>query len=62
MAGSRLRFWLMLTVQVGAFLFAAWQYEWRNAVPFAFFGLLLPLYYLVALRGLIDELHKQAPR
>jgi hypothetical protein len=61
-AGSRLRFWLTLTLQVAAFAFAAWLYEWRTALPFAFFGLIMPLYYLMALRGLLHELHKQAPR
>jgi hypothetical protein len=61
-AGSWLRFWLTLILQVAAFSFAAWQYKWRTALPFAFFGLIMPLCYLMALRGLLDELHKQAPK
>jgi len=29
---------------------------------FAVFGLILPLYYLIALRGVVHELHKKQER
>ena len=58
-AGSQLRFWSMLILQIAAFVFIAWQNEWRHIWAFAFLGLLMPFYYLMALRGLLDELHKR---
>ena len=39
--------------------FAAWRYDWRNFSAFAFPGLVTPLYYLIALRGLLNERHNK---
>ena len=58
--GSWPRFMVSLVAQVGGVLFACWLEEWRHVGPLLLFGLMLPLSYLIALRGVIQELHCKA--
>ena len=60
--GSWLRFWFMAVGQTAGFGVVCWLSEWRYTGVFAIFGLVLPLYYLIALRGVVHELHKKPER
>jgi len=60
--GSRLRFIVTVFAQVGGVLFACWLAEWHHVGPLVCFGLMLPLGYLIALRGAIRELHRKTER
>ena len=46
----------MVISQVAGFLFVSWLGEWRYFWPTMPFGLILPLYYLIALRGVVRVL------
>ena len=58
--GSRARFCFSVFAQTAGVLFVCWVSEWRYVWPMMFFGLLMPLYYLIALRGVVRELHQKS--
>ncbi|MDR3406037.1 MAG: hypothetical protein P4L99_26360 [Chthoniobacter sp.] len=54
--GSRPRFFLTVAMQLAGVLFVCWLSEWQYLWPMMFIGLFMPLYYLIALRGVMREL------
>jgi hypothetical protein len=61
-AGTWLRFSLSAAAQLASFFFLCWLTEWRYVWPLLFFVFLMPFLYLVALRGVICELHRKSER
>ena len=57
--GSLPRFWITVVAQTAGVLFFCWMSEWRYVGPMIYFGAVMPVYYLIALRGLIRELHRK---
>ena len=57
--GTWPRFLFMMFAQVGSFAFLCWLGDWRSLGIYLFFGLVMPIYYLIALRGVLRELHKK---
>ena len=58
--GTWLRFLFTFAVQLGGFLLACWINDWRNVSLFTVFALVWPLAYLLALRGMVARVHRQA--
>ena len=57
--GSWPRFILSASAFLVGFLYLCWKLEWRYAFPLAFFVFLMPLFCLIALRGVLRELHRK---
>jgi hypothetical protein len=60
--GSWPRFILSATAFLVGFLYLGWKLEWRYAFPWAFFVFVMPLLCLIALRGVLRELHRKSAR
>jgi hypothetical protein len=57
--GTPSRFWTTVGCQVGAVLLFCYLSEWHHVGPLLLFGLVTPLHYLFALRGVVRELHNK---
>ncbi len=58
--GTWPRFWCMTFAHTASFVYLSWEIEGRYIGQFVFFGLIMPLYYLIALRGVVRTLRKQS--
>lgn len=58
--GTWPRFCFMLVAQSAGFIyFGSRSGGWSSVEPVMFFGLIMPVLYLIALRGLLRELHRR---
>ena len=57
--GTWPRFLFMTLAQAGGFVFVCWHDHWQSIGSYLMFGLVFPVYYLIALRGVLRELHKK---
>ena len=57
--GTWPRFSIALLFQAAGVLLACSVSEWRRVGPIVLFGFVVPLYYLIALRGVVRELRRK---